>query len=145
MHSQNGQGTVHTNGHHSAAQGMAASHNVLGGSLEECSRAPLTGFFRTGCCDTGAEDRGLHVVCAQMTAEFLTFSRMRGNDLSTPMPEHGFPGLQPGDRWCLCAARWQEALDAGVAPPVYLRSTHAAALRVVRLADLKRHAMDPPA
>ncbi|MCL4860537.1 MAG: DUF2237 family protein [Caldilineaceae bacterium] len=142
MHSQNGHRTVHTNGHHPARPGMAPARNVLGGALEECSRAPLTGFYRTGCCDTGAEDRGLHVVCAQMTAEFLAFSRLRGNDLSTPMPEYGFPGLQPGDRWCLCAARWQEALDAGVAPPVYLRGTHAAALSVVRLIDLKRHAVD---
>ena len=102
----------------------------------------MTGFFRDGCCNTGAEDVGLHVVCVVTTAEFLAFSRSRGNDLSTPIPEYGFPGLKPGDRWCLCAARWQEALEAGVAPRVVLAATHAAALQVVSLDDLKRHAID---
>ena len=115
---------------------------MLGLPLAACSTAPMTGFFRTGCCDTGPEDRGLHVVCAQVTAEFLAFSRERGNDLSTPVPAYRFPGLGPGDRWCLCAARWQEAFDAGLAPPVVLAATHERALEVVRLEDLKRHALD---
>ena len=116
--------------------------NVLGGPLATCSMAPLTGFYRTGCCDTGPDDLGVHVVCAQVTAEFLAFSRSRGNDLSTPRPEYGFPGLQPGDRWCLCADRWQEALEAGVAPLVVLAATHEAALAIVRREDLLRHAVD---
>ncbi|HQR52929.1 MAG TPA: DUF2237 domain-containing protein [Burkholderiales bacterium] len=116
--------------------------NVLGGMLESCCTSPLTGFFRTGRCDTSPQDVGLHVVCARMTAEFLAFSSTRGNDLSTPAPASGFPGLQPGDKWCLCAARWKEALAAGVAPPVVLGATHEAALEVVSLADLKRHALD---
>ena len=102
----------------------------------------MTGFFRDGCCNTSAEDLGRHVVCVRVTAEFLEFSRSRGNDLSTPMPEYGFPGLQPGDQWCLCAARWQEALQANAAPRVVLQSTHAAALQVVKLADLKKYSLD---
>jgi uncharacterized protein len=142
MSSQNGKHPYYTNGVHAAQESASAGRNVLGGVLEECSRTPLTGFYRNGCCDTGQEDVGLHVVCAEMTAEFLAFSREHGNDLSTPAPAYGFPGLKPGDRWCLCAARWQEALNAGVAPPVHLRATHAAALSVVRLADLKRHARE---
>lgn len=142
MRSQNGHHTYPTNGKPIATVAARTGRNVLGGALGECSRAPLTGFYRTGCCHTGPEDRGLHVVCAEMTAEFLAFSQRRGNDLSTPMPDYGFPGLQPGDRWCLCAARWQEALEAGVAPPVYLNATHEAALTVVRLEDLKRYARD---
>ena len=121
---------------------MEAKLNVLGEPLASCSEDPMTGFFRDGCCNTGREDVGLHVVCTRVTAEFLEFSRSRGNDLSTPRPELGFPGLQPGDRWCLCAARWQEALESGAAPRVVLQATHAAALRVVKLADLKRHALD---
>ena len=116
--------------------------NVLGGELGTCSVRPLTGFFRDGCCATGPEDRGLHVVCAEVTADFLDFSRARGNDLSTARPEFGFPGLRPGDRWCLCAARWQEAFEAGKAPRVVMGSTHEAALTVVELADLKKHALD---
>lgn len=120
----------------------AASINVLGEPLKPCSEAPVTGFFRDGCCNTGAEDHGLHVVCVVTTAEFLAFSKSRGNDLSTPMPEYGFPGLRPGDRWCLCAARWQEALEADAAPRVVLSATHAAALQVVALDDLKRYAVD---
>ena len=116
--------------------------NVLGGELGSCSVRPLTGFFRDGCCATGPEDRGLHVVCAEVTADFHDFSRARGNDLSTARPEFGFPGLRPGDRWCLCAARWQEAFEAGKAPRVVLGSTHEAALTVVELADLKKHALD---
>ena len=117
-------------------------NNVLGTELEPCSAEPLTGFYRDGCCRTGADDAGLHVVCARMTAAFLEFSRTRGNDLITPRPEFLFPGLQPGDQWCLCAARWQEALDAGVAPPVVLESTHISALEFVQLDDLMRHAAD---
>jgi uncharacterized protein (DUF2237 family) len=118
------------------------SRNVLGERLESCSVDPVTGFFRNGCCDTSPEDVGSHTVCVVMTAEFLTFSKARGNDLSTPMPQFGFPGLKPGDRWCLCAPRWQEALDAGRAPRVVLRATHEGALRYCTLADLKRHAVD---
>ena len=118
------------------------ARNVLGGTLAECGASPLTGFFRNGCCDTSSEDIGRHVVCAKMTAAFLAFSRRRGNDLSTPQPEYGFPGLKPDDRWCLCAARWQEALEADAAPPVVLAATHAAALEIVSLEDLKRHAVD---
>jgi uncharacterized protein (DUF2237 family) len=121
---------------------MADDSNVLGGRLEPCSVEPRTGFFRDGCCNTGAEDLGLHVICARMTAAFLAFSAECGNDLSTPQPEAGFAGLKPGDRWCLCAGRWREALDAGVAPPVVLSATHEEALAVVTLDDLKRHAVD---
>jgi len=119
-----------------------AGTNVLGGPLLPCSVAPLTGFFRDGCCNTGPEDLGLHVVCVEVTAEFLTFSRAAGNDLTTPIPEYGFPGLKPGDRWCLCAARWEEARRAGIAPPVLLEATHVAALEVCSLDDLKAHALD---
>jgi len=115
---------------------------VLGEPLASCSEDPLTGFYRDGCCNVGDDDLGVHAVCTRVTAEFLEFSRARGNDLTTPRPEFGFPGLKPGDQWCLCAARWQEALDAGAAPRVVLAATHAAALRIVRLADLKRHAVD---
>jgi uncharacterized protein (DUF2237 family) len=118
------------------------SRNVLGGVLENCSLKPMTGFFRNGCCDTSAEDVGSHTVCVVMTAEFLAFSKSCGNDLSTPMPEYGFPGLVPGDRWCLCAPRWQEALEANSAPRVVLRATHEAALQYCDLADLKRYAID---
>ena len=116
--------------------------NVLGEPLASCSTSPLTGFYRDGCCATGPEDIGRHVVCAEVTRAFLAFSKARSNDLTTPRPELGFPGLKPGDRWCLCAARWKEALDAGAAPRVVLRSTHEAALEVVDLADLKRYALD---
>jgi hypothetical protein len=121
--------------------GPEPARNVLGGSLLPCSVAPLTGFFRDGCCNTGPQDRGLHVVCAEVTADFLAFSRAAGNDLSTPRPEYGFAGLKPGDRWCLCAARWEEARRAGHAPPVLLEATHQAALRVVRLEHLQAHAL----
>jgi uncharacterized protein len=118
------------------------SRNVLGGVLENCSLKPMTGFFRNGCCDTDAEDVGSHTVCVVMTAEFLAFSKACGNDLSTPMPDYGFPGLVPGDRWCLCAPRWQEALEADSAPRVVLRATHEGALQYCELADLKRYAID---
>ncbi len=114
--------------------------NVLGTELVDCSTNPLTGFFRDGCCRTGAEDVGVHVVCVRATGEFLEFSRSRGNDLSTPRPALSFPGLKPGDQWCLCASRWGEALDAGVAPPVVLEATHVSALEFANLADLRAHA-----
>ena len=116
--------------------------NVLGDRLEVCSLSPMTGFFRDGCCDTSREDIGSHTVCAVMTGEFLAYSKSCGNDLSTPVPEFGFPGLKPGDRWCLCAPRWQEALQAGNAPRVILRATHEGALGLCSLADLKRLAVD---
>lgn len=121
---------------------MEAKLNVLGEPLQPCSEEPLTGFFRDGCCNTSPEDLGRHVVCVRVTAEFLEFSKARGNDLSTPMPQFQFPGLKPGDQWCLCAARWQEAFEAGKAPRVVLQATHAAALKVVKLADLKKYALD---
>jgi uncharacterized protein (DUF2237 family) len=116
--------------------------NVLGGPLATCSLAPLTGWFRSGCCETTADDLGSHTVCAQVTDAFLAFSRARGNDLVTPVPAYGFPGLKPGDRWCLCVSRWKEALAAGVAPPVVLAATHRAALAVVTLDELRAHAVD---
>ena len=121
---------------------MEPSLNVLGAPLRPCSHTPLTGWFRDGCCNTGREDIGSHTVCAVMTAAFLDFSKSSGNDLSTPMPELGFPGLKPGDRWCLCAPRWQEALEAEAAPRVALRATHEGALEHCKLADLKRYAID---
>ena len=115
------------------------SRNVLGTALQTCSTNPLTGFTRTGCCETGANDSGSHTVCAQMTDEFLAFSVSCGNDLSIPRPEYGFDGLVAGDRWCLCAARWLEASDAGFAPPVILEACHEKSLAIVSLADLKYH------
>ena len=115
--------------------------NVLGQELLPCSNAPLTGFFRNGCCETGPDDLGLHTVCAVMTAEFLAFSRRAGNDLSTPRPDLHFPGLKPGDRWCLCAPRWKEALDAGAAPGVVLEATHEETLAIVTLDMLKAYAV----
>lgn len=121
---------------------MPGARNVLGEPLEVCSLEPMTGFMRNGHCDTSGEDLGSHTVCARVTADFLEYSKARGNDLMTPVPAFGFPGLQPGDRWCLCAARWQEALEAGCAPGVALRSTHERALEVCAIADLKRHAID---
>ena len=116
--------------------------NVLGAHLEECSRDPLTGYFRNGCCENHGDDPGMHVVCAVMTDEFLAFSKEAGNDLSTPMPQYGFDGLRDGDHWCLCAARWQEALEAGAAPLVRLAATHVSALEYSSLADLQAHAAD---
>jgi hypothetical protein len=121
---------------------MDDSENVFGETLETCSDRPKTGFFRDGCCNTSAQDTGSHTVCIQVTKEFLEFSRFRGNDLSTPRPEFGFPGLKPGDRWCLCAERWREAHAAGMAPRVFLRSTHKRALDVVPLKVMKEHAAD---
>jgi hypothetical protein len=120
---------------------VASQFNVLGGELQPCGLNPITGFFRDGCCRTGPGDLGLHVVCAHVTEDFLRFSLAHGNDLITPAPHYGFPGLRPGDRWCLCAARWKEALEAGVAPPVVLESTHFSALAYVSLDDLRRHAV----
>lgn len=113
--------------------------NVLGGDLEPCSLDPLTGYYRTGCCENHGDDPGVHVVCAVMTEEFLAFSKDAGNDLSTPMPQYGFAGLKGGDQWCLCAPRWQEAFEAGAAPRVRLESTHVSALEYSDLADLKAH------
>lgn len=121
------------------------ARNVLGEALEPCSMEPRTGFFRDGCCRTDEHDHGSHTVCAVMTEAFLSFSRARGNDLVTPVPAYRFPGLKPGDRWCLCVSRWREALAAGVAPPVVLRSTHVRALDVVTLTQLVEHALDPVA
>jgi uncharacterized protein len=115
--------------------------NVLDTELQTCCTSPMTGFYRTGVCVTGTLDTGTHVVCARITAEFLVYTKSRGNDLSTPVPAYNFPGLNPGDKWCLCASRWQEALVAGVAPPVYLEATHSAALKFVTLADLQQHAV----
>lgn len=116
------------------------SLNVLGGALAECSRTPLTGFFRNGCCDTGPADRGVHTVCALMTAEFLALSKYLGNDLSTPQPQFGFAGLKPGDQWCLCAARFLQAHDEGAAPLVRLEATHARTLEIVPLEILQLYA-----
>jgi uncharacterized protein (DUF2237 family) len=119
---------------------MTTAKNVLGQPLDHCCSSPRTGFYRDGFCNTGPMDSGSHVICAEMTAAFLDFTKAHGNDLSTPVPAYQFPGLKPGDRWCLCALRWQEALEAGVAPPVVLSATHEKALEVVALKDLKRHA-----
>jgi uncharacterized protein len=116
--------------------------NVLGGALEACGYDPMTGFWRDGSCRTGGQDLGVHAVCAVMTEEFLAYSSSVGNDLSTPHPELGFPGLGPGDRWCLCAGRWQQALEAGVAPPVVLEATHALALEFSSLDDLRAYALE---
>ena len=116
--------------------------NVLGEPLRPCSSDPVTGFFRNGGCTTGPQDYGAHVICAEMTDEFLAFSKSRGNDLSTPRPEFAFQGLKAGDRWCLVAVRWKEALEAGMAPRVSLLSTHQSALKYVKLEDLKKYALD---
>jgi uncharacterized protein (DUF2237 family) len=115
--------------------------NVLGGQLITCSTDPLTGFFRDGCCNTGMDDQGLHLVCTQVTAEFLAFSKDTGNDLSTPKRQWGFPGLRPGDRWCVCVTRWKEAYEAGVIAPVVLEATHISALEFVDLDVLKDNAV----
>ena len=120
---------------------MSDALNVLGEKLEVCCTSPMTGFYRNGKCDTGTEDRGVHVVCAQVTEEFLSFTKSKGNDLSTPNPMSDFPGLKPNDKWCLCASRWKEAKDAGVAPPVILSATHTSALEYVSLEELKESAL----
>lgn len=121
---------------------MDRSVNVYGEKLQGCSDEPRTGFFRDGCCNTSDQDTGSHTVCVEVTREFLEFSRFKGNDLSTPRPEFQFPGLKPGDRWCLCAARWLEAQQAGMAPRVHLRGTHVRALEIVPLKLLKQFAID---
>jgi hypothetical protein len=123
---------------------MDAPVNVLGGPLAACSTSPLTGFFRDGCCNTGPEDRGMHTVCVRVTAEFLALSKYLGNDLSTPRPEYRFAGLKPGDRWCLCAARFLQAHEEGAAPEVWLGATHRRTLDVVPLEVLQRYAADAP-
>ena len=121
-----------------------SDRNVLGGPLEECGRDPVTGFYRDGCCATGPDDLGSHTICAVVTAEFLDHQRRSGNDLVTPRPEYRFPGLAPGDRWCVCATRWRDAYEAGCAPPVVLAASHEAALRDVPLVALQVHAVDVP-
>lgn len=121
---------------------MRKEKNILGGILKPCCLKPLTGFYRDGACRTGPDDHGTHIVCAKVTAEFLEFSKSRGNDLITPSPENRFPGLKPGDKWCLCAGRWKEALDFGLAPPIILESTHEKALEFVPLEILKEYGVD---
>ncbi len=123
---------------------MFPNLNVLGGDLEPCGNDPVTGFFRDGCCSTGSEDLGSHTVCAVMTAPFLEHQRAIGNDLITPLPAYQFPGLEPGDRWCVVAVRWFEAYEAGVAAPVVLAATHVRALDVIPLEALREHAVDVP-
>jgi uncharacterized protein (DUF2237 family) len=129
---------------HSPPSNMSQASNVLGQSLQPCSFDPVTGFFRDGCCHTGPGDHGLHTVCVRVNSEFLAFSKAAGNDLSTPALHFGFPGLKPGDQWCLCVTRWQEAFEAGCAPRVVLAATHISALEFVELDDLKRYAIDQP-
>jgi len=121
---------------------MSNQKNVFGDDLKECSVKPLTGYFRDGCCNTNSSDLGLHVVCVEVTKQFLEYSKSSGNDLSTPNPDVGSPGLKPGDRWCLCADRWKEALDAGATPPVILSATNEKVLEIIELEDLKRYAID---
>ena len=121
---------------------MTEATNVVGGKLESCCTSPMTGYYRDGKCNTGGGDYGAHTVCAQLTAEFLQFSKSRGNDLITPVPEYNFPGLKPGDCWCLCASRWKEAMDAGCAPRVVLSATHALTLEYVSLNELKQYAAE---
>lgn len=121
---------------------MSFDKNVLGQELGTCCTSPMTGFYRDGCCRTGPQDLGMHVVCVEVSEEFLEFSKAKGNDLSTPIPDFEFPGLKPGDRWCLCALRWKEAMEKGMAPHVILTSTHESALEVISLEDLKKYAID---
>ena len=121
---------------------MQQAKNVLGTKLEVCCKSPMTGFYRDGSCNTNYQDRGKHIICAHVTQPFLAFSKMRGNDLTTPRPTLNFPGLKPGDRWCVCVLRWKEALEFGVAPPVILESTHEMALAYVSMSDLEAHAFD---
>jgi uncharacterized protein (DUF2237 family) len=112
--------------------------NVFGAEIQVCNTSPMTGYYRNGCCDTGSGDGGLHIICAELTDEFLEFTKSNGNDLCTPVPEYGFPGLKAGDRWCLCASRWREAMEAGCAPPIVLEATHETALDVVPLNILQK-------
>jgi uncharacterized protein (DUF2237 family) len=123
---------------------MTEERNVLGGELEPCGTDPMTGFFRDGCCRSGAEDRGRHTVCVVVTREFLQHQMQVGNDLTTPLPEYGFPGLHPGDRWCVVAARWAQAHADGAAAPVVLASTNASALELIPITALRQHAVDVP-
>lgn len=132
----------YTNGNGNGNGHRPKPKNVLGGELKSCCTDPMTGFYRDGYCRTGADDTGRHTVCILATDEFLAFSKAAGNDLSTPMPQYAFPGLHAGDKWCLCMLRWREALNAGMAPQVYLEATHEAALTVVSLDDLRRNAVD---
>ncbi len=120
---------------------MTSAKNVLGKKLEVCCTSPMTGFYRNGCCETGAEDRGLHLVCAKLTQEFLEFTKAQGNDLSTPLPMYNFPGLKPHDKWCLCVSRWLEAREAGVAPPIVLEATHQNTLKYVPLEVLQEYSV----
>ena len=122
---------------------MTGARNVLGTELQTCSTDPMTGFYRDGCCNTGGSDVGIHTVCTVMTAEFLEFSKNAGNDLSTPNPMYDFPGLKPGDQWCLCAPRWKEAFEAGMAPKVVLEATHMSTIEFIDLEHLKAHAVEP--
>lgn len=133
---------MHRPAHSPWSDGVVHQMNVLGGELEPCSFDPLTGYYRTGCCENHGDDPGFHVVCIVATDTFLAFSASVGNDLSTPMPQHGFAGLHDGDQWCLCAPRWQEAFEAGCAPRVRLAATHLSALEHCSLADLRAHALD---
>lgn len=126
----------------SSGDTLSRARNVLGEPLTPCCHDPVTGFYRDGFCRVGPEDRGNHAVCAMVTEEFLAFSRAQGNDLVTPRPEFGFQGLRPGDRWCLCAARWKEAAEVGLAPPIVLSATHEKALDVISLLSLQQHALD---
>ncbi len=132
----------YTNGNGNGNGHKPKPRNVLGGELQVCCTDPMTGFYRDGFCRTGVDDTGRHTVCIRATDDFLRFSKAAGNDLSTPMPQYAFPGLVEGDKWCLCMLRWREALQAGMAPDVYLEATHEAALTVVSLEDLRAHAVD---
>ena len=122
---------------------MAGAKNVLGTPLKSCSMEPLTGFYRDGCCNTGMDDMGLHTICVKVTAEFLAYSKMAGNDLSTPNPPFGFPGLRPGNQWCVCVTRWKQAYEAGVVSPVFLEGSHMSVLEFVDLEVLQKHAVRP--
>ena len=135
---------MHPDGSDHVPPAQTRARNVLGGELQPCSTDPVTGFFRDGCCNTGPEDLGAHTVCVRMTEEFLDFSLSQGNDLLTAHPQWGFPGLRPGDQWCLCASRWVEALDGGVAPDVVLAATHERTLEFVGLDTLLAFAVDRP-
>ncbi len=123
-----------------SSETVRRAKNVLGGELQTCGTRPMTGFYRDGCCNTGPSDQGLHLVCCRVTADFLRYSKQSGNDLSTPMPEYQFPGLKPGDQWCVCAQRWKQAYDAGMAPEVVLEATHMSMLEFATLEELREHA-----
>lgn len=139
---ERGPGEASATHNHEGEEMTSELKNVLGGELQVCCMSPRTGWTRSGKCETGPRDHGRHVVCAEMTERFLAFTRAKGNDLSTPVPQYGFPGLAPGDRWCLCASRWLEAVEADMAPPIVLQATHIKALETVSLEVLKAHALD---